>query len=275
MDRVKLPPYEIKPILKANAAEAVDWTYSFYDISAFHKRGWMGQGEKFAILDTGFNSTHPDLRENVAHVEDMRGYKDPIDRNYHSTWIHGRGSAAHNGFGVKGIAPAAKAYIFKVLDDDGSGSPQHIIDGLYKAHKMGCRWFNLSVGMPMDWKPMKKACDTIAAAGGLIFAAAGNDGTEENIDYPGAYDSTICIGSHDKFGNRSNFSDFGNEMDLFSAGEDVLSTYGPKDYGYLSGTSMATPTDMFKLMCAAAHWEAATGKQLTIYNINQLVSFLL
>ena len=271
---IRLPKYTVEPIIRANAGEAKDYTYDLYAIDELHKKNLLGQGERVAILDTGYNEHHPDLIGTVDHVEDMTGLDNPKDSNYHSTWIHGRLAAQHNGIGVKGICPAAKIGIFKVLRDDGGGGVNDATNGVYRAVELGYGWIIMSLGVSVEVKAFKYACEYAASKGVIIFAASGNDGQSNGIDYPANWESTVSVGSHDSAGRKSSFSDNGPNLDLYDAGDTVLSTHGPDGYGYLTGTSMAAPTALAKAVCIRAEWERINNKSLSVHNMHELIKYI-
>lgn len=269
MEETRLPNYDAKlTIFAKDAKEVFDWTFDFYDIKAIHERGYFGEGETIAILDTGLNEKHPDLFGTVVHSEDMRGSNDVIDRNYHSTWIHGRLSAVHNGVGVQGICPKAKIIILKVFNDNGSGNSEWLEKGIRRAHELGATQINFSGGLGVKIPFIEEAINDFILDGGTFWAANGNDGLKNDLDFPSNIPQTVAIGSHDENGSISNFSDFGAMSDIYSAGEDVLSTYGDKDYALLSGTSMATPTALGIFATLRLPLEKKLGFKITPANLH-------
>jgi major intracellular serine protease len=248
--RVCLPVHRTRNILAKNIARFNDWSYEYYSIADMHKAGLRGEGVRIAILDTGTNTSHPalwgklydgvDLTDEGVGIEDLNG---------HGTWIHGRISAVHNDYGPRGFAPDAEVVVIKVLDKNGAGDLDNIAKGVKMAVAMNCNMINLSIGVgfrhPGLGAAIKKAVDKNV----IVAAASGNDYSRNPIDFPGSMIETICVGSHDRRGRVSKFSDTGHEMDVFSAGEDVLSTDLGDMYSYKDGTSMSTPTFLSMLAC--------------------------
>jgi subtilisin family serine protease len=283
---VKIPQYASKLLLKKDAKEVSDWAYNLYLFDLLHELGYKGQGQVIAILDTGWNNNHPDLidptikkkgnyyeGETIIHVEDMRGQKDPFDRNFHSTWIHGCIGASHNGFGVKGRLPEAKIIILKVMDDDGGGDITVISNAIYRAVDLGATDINLSIGISSSVPVLRDACNFAYQKGVWIHGAAGNDGGNP-IDYPAKYDSVLSWGSHNKEKKRSSFSDLGESLDLYSAGEDVLSCFGNSDYALNSGTSMATPNGLCSVVVHRQALEPKLGRALNYDDLELIVSII-
>lgn len=209
-----------------------------------------GKGITVAILDTGCDLTHPDLKEQIIggrnFTEDDHGNSDAyMDYNGHGTHVAGTIAAMQNNQGVIGAAPEAKLLIIKVLDKNGSGQYDWIIKGLHYAIEQKVDIISMSLGGPADVPELYEAIQKAVNNNILVVCAAGNegdgdDGTDEYA-YPGSYNEVISVGAIDLEGNSSRFSNSNNEVDLVAPGEKILSTYLNGKYAALSGTSMATP----------------------------------
>ncbi|RLF74530.1 peptidase S8, partial [Thermococci archaeon] len=101
--------------------------------------GSSGGVIEVAILDTGIDYDHPDLKTNLAWgVSVLRGKvstkpRDYKDRNGHGTHVAGTIAALNNDIGVVGVAPAVEIYAVRVLDASGRGSYSDIILGIEQA----------------------------------------------------------------------------------------------------------------------------------------------
>ncbi len=106
----------------------------------------MGAGVTIAIIDTGVDLDHPDLKANLLTGYDYVDYDaTPEDGNGHGTNVAGIAAAALNGIGVSGVAPSAKILPVRVLDDNGSGYTSDVADGIiYAADR--AQVMNLSLG---------------------------------------------------------------------------------------------------------------------------------
>lgn len=179
--------------------------------------GFMGNNMKIGIIDTGVDYTHEDLGGCFGPGCKVEGGYDfvnkdvdPIDDQGHGT--HCAGTAAGNGE-LKGVAPNAKIYAYKVLNNWGSGSFANLIsaieravdpnqDGDYKDHldvislSLGryCgKNYNENCG-PDD--PASKAIDNAVEAGVIAVVAAGNEGSgEKTIRTPGTARKAITVGA--------------------------------------------------------------------------------
>ncbi|WP_419883559.1 S8 family peptidase [Peribacillus sp. B-H-3] len=209
-----------------------------------------GGGITIAILDTGCDITHPDLKEQIIGGKNFTGddqsnpdiYK---DYNGHGTHVAGTMAAAENNAGVVGVAPGAKLLIVKVLDKNGSGQYEWIINGIHYAIEQKADIISMSLGGPEDLPELHDAIKKAVDNNILVVCAAGNDGdgkdVTDELDYPGCYNEVISVGAVNLERRSSDFSNSNNEIDLVAPGEEILSTYKDGKYATLSGTSMATP----------------------------------
>ncbi len=226
-----------------------------------------------AVLDTGVDFTHVDLRENMwirpenvpAYTDDelgpfndLNGYngtdkiEDPMDDNGHGTHCAGIiGAEGDNGEGIAGINWHVKIMPLKFLGRGGFGSVDDAIEAINyaidrKEHGVNIRIISASWGSTQRSKALE---DTIRAAGeaGILFvAAAGNDGSnnDKRPHYPSNYDlpNVISVAALDRNDQLAGFSNFGvKTVHIAAPGKDILSTWLGDDYREASGTSMATP----------------------------------
>jgi len=209
-----------------------------------------GEGITVAILDTGCDLTHPDLKERIVSgrnfTNDDNGNPNVFrDYNGHGTHVAGTIAAIQNNSGVVGAAPEANLLIIKVLDKNGSGQYEWIINGINYAIQQKVDIISMSLGGPEDVPELHEAIQKAVANNILVVCAAGNEGdgsaSTNEFDYPGSYNEVISVGAVDLSRNPSRFSNSNNEVDLVAPGEKILSTYLNGKYAVLSGTSMATP----------------------------------
>ncbi|MEL7655795.1 MAG: S8 family peptidase [Bacillota bacterium] len=209
-----------------------------------------GEGITVAVLDTGCDTTHPDLKERIVggrnFTKDDDGNPDIYeDYNGHGTHVAGTIAATKNNMGVVGVAPEADLLIIKVLDKNGSGEYEWIINGINYAIEQKANIISMSLGGSEDIPKLHEAIQKAVNNNILVVCAAGNSGDGDDstteFDYPGAYNEVISVGSIDLERRSSDFSNCNNEIDLVAPGEEILSTYLNGTYATLSGTSMATP----------------------------------
>jgi len=194
---------------------------------------YTGKGVKVCVCDTG-QPDHVKLKDKIKASKNFTSDASVFDGNGHSTHVSGI---------IAEIAPDAEILIAKVLTDEGSGTNSGVANGLTWCVDQGANFINLSLGGSNPSTSIKTSIDYAISKGVSIIAAAGNSGQskEDNIGYPAKYDEVIAIGSINDKLDVSSFSSSGEEGDLVTPGEKILSTYKGNTYRVLSGTSMATP----------------------------------
>jgi subtilisin family serine protease len=226
-----------------------------------------------AVLDTGVDYTHVDLRENMwirpanlaAYTDDelgtyndLNGFNgtdqaaDPMDDNGHGTHCAGIiGAEGNNGEGITGINWKVKIMPLKFLGRGGFGNTDDAIEAINYAIDRKKKGVNIRV-ISASWGSTQRSKaleDTIRAAGeaGILFvAAAGNDGSNNDSrpHYPSNYKlpNVISVAALDRNDKLASFSNYGAEtVHVAAPGKDILSTWLGEGYREASGTSMATP----------------------------------
>lgn len=223
--------------------------------------GYTGEGVTVAVLDSGYDDTHPDLAgavlpDSTSFVPGEEVANDPHGHGTHvASTIAGTGAAS--GGTHRGVADGADLLIGKVLSVDGYGMESWIIAGMQWAGERA-DIVSMSLGTPdgSDGTDiMSEALDRIADQTGALFVvAAGNSSAPETIGSPGAAASALTVGSaDDPTGALSWFSSQGPlvrsgalKPELVGPGNDVTAarsadSSGDGAYVGMSGTSMATP----------------------------------
>ena len=211
-----------------------------------------GSGVTIAIIDTGVDLDHPDLKANLMAGYDYVDYDAiPEDGNGHGTNVAGIAAAALNGIGVSGVAPAAKILPVRVLDDYGSGYISDVANGIiYAADR--AKVLNLSLGGTGSSTTLQNAINYAAnTKGRLVVAASGNCGDSyyylngcsyvNQPSYPGAYSNVLAVAATNNYDSHASFSTSGSQVDVSAPGVDIYNTFIPNSYYAESGTSQATP----------------------------------
>jgi len=201
-----------------------------------------------AIIDTGFDQTHPDLAgvEVVAPRNETWNNSDVTDTHGHGTHVAGTIFArTNNTTGIAGIAPDVTFMPIKVLDDDGFGFVSDVLDAVDWARTNGADIINLSLGGPLLPEQVALFQPTFSAAraaGILVVAAAGNSASPI-LYYPASLNGVVSVSAVDAADEIAWFSTFNRAVDLAAPGEETLSTSleDPSRYERASGTSMSSP----------------------------------
>lgn len=255
-------------------AQTVPWGIPRVQGTNAHAAGYTGNGVKVAILDTGIDSSHPDLSLNVKggySVFTDSANSNPFYDGYgHGTHVAGTVAAVNNTIGVLGVAPNASLYSVKVLDNSGSGSYSGIAQGIEWAINNNMDIINMSLGGTTGSAILQQYCDLAYNSGILLVAAAGNSGnsagTGDNVNYPARYSSVIAVAAIDSNNKRGSFSSTGPALELSAPGVSVYSTVPNNGYATYNGTSMASP---HVAGVAALVWQAKPS--LTNVQLRQLL----
>lgn len=203
-------------------------------------------GQIIAVIDTGVDYTHEDLKGKVILGHDfVNNDDDPMDDFGHGTFVAGEiGAIANNGIGIAGVDWGCKILAIKSLDADGFGTDAQLGDGVQYAADHGASIINMSLGGSGYDQYFKDSIDYAYAAGCVIVAAAGNENTS-SPSYPAAYDHVIAVAAIDENDQRTLWlpfqgSNYGNWVDICAPGI-AFSTLPGNKYGNKEGTSMAAP----------------------------------
>jgi subtilisin len=242
---------------------------------------FSGAGIKIAVLDTGFDLTHPDFVGRTITTKSFISGEEVQDLQGHGTHCIGTscGPLTPPDFSYPrryGVAYQAEIFIGKVLSNAGSGSDGGILAGIDWAVSNGCHVVSMSLGAPARLgETYSTIYETVAqralSQGTLIIAAAGNESYRPNtinpVGRPANCPSIMAVGAVDKqlqmsFFSNGSINPNGGQIDIAAPGLEVYSSWSTKAYpmaryNTISGTSMATP---HVAGIAALHAEA-TGKR--------------
>lgn len=223
-----------------------------------------------AVIDTGLDYNHNDLKENSwsnlaelngkagvdddgnGFIDDIHGYDfanndaDPFDDHGHGSHCSGTiGAKGNDGAGIVGVAWNVKIMGVKFLGGDGSGSLEAAVQSIKYATKMGAKIMSNSWGGGGYSEILKEAIQEANDHGIVFTAAAGNHSgnNDDSPSYPASYNlpNVISVAAIDNTGSLANFSCYGKKtVHVAAPGVNVYSST-PGGYESWSGTSMATP----------------------------------
>lgn len=268
----RLPPDWALEASLTPLAELVEPYKELAGVPELQASGDGGEGELVAILDTGVDMNHPDLKDNLVDAADFtNSFTGPRDVQGHGSWCCSAICASANDTGIRGIAHRAKYLSAKVLGDNGSGNDQTIAKGLKWAYDRGARVFSLSLGGPSMSEWLHGLFREVSKTPGcFIFCAAGNDGGK--VNYPGAWNEVISVGAVDGAGQLTQFTSRGPELDVLAPGVQLIGAV-PGGYARMTGTSMATPLAAgVATLIKAAYRRQGTGDLLdSLYEMLHLL----
>lgn len=242
-NNVRLQPFKVQEVVR-QPSDMIPQGVQYINAPEQWQQGRTGKDVVIAVIDTGVDYNHPDLRANIIGGKDFTGKGDYMDGNSHGTHVCGTIAAANNGSGIVGVAPDAKILALKALDDNGAGDMSNVIAAIKYATDYGVDIISMSLGGPGS-PALHRAVKDAVAKGIILICAAGNEGdgdpNTEELSYPGAYAEVIEVGAIDFNGKLAYFSNTNHEVDILAPGVNILSTYPNGQYAKLDGTSMATP----------------------------------
>ena len=200
-----------------------------------------GDGVIVAILDTGVESSHPDLVNNMVpgwNVVSNNNDTSPI--HWHGTAVAGTVAAtSNNSTGVSSVAWNAKIMPVRITNSaDGWALWSDMANGIIWAADHGADVVNMSYEVSTDGSVIKSAAQYLRDKGGVAVAAAGNS----NIDV-GYADNPyiITVSATDINDAKASFSNYGTIVDISAPGKDIYTTFENGGYSYVWGTSFASP----------------------------------
>ena len=222
-----------------------------------------------AVIDTGIDLSHPDLNVYRAGARNCSSGSSANDGNGHGSHVAGTIGALDNSIGVVGVAPGARLWPVRVLNNAGSGSISSVVCGIdfVTANASRIEVANMSLGGTgsddgncgnTNGDAEHRAICRSVAAGVTYAVAAGNSSSNAAGHVPAAYDEVVTVSALADFNGKpgggaaptcrsdvddtfANFSNFGADVDVIAPGVCIRSTWKKGAYNTISGTSMASP----------------------------------
>lgn len=257
------------PAQTAPTEAELEWGQTMTSVSSAWTAGVRGAGVTVAVIDSGVDISHPQLRSQLAIntgeianngvdddenglIDDVSGWDFFVgshevgDTAGHGTHVAGIILADQSAGPIKGVAPAAKLLPLDFMNSDGEGRMSDAIMAIRYAVARGARVINASWGGTMCSSTLRSTIDDLRGKGVLFIAAAGNSGVDldQSPEYPAAFagPAQITVGASTQRDFIAGFSNFSFSLvSLFAPGTAIYSTYPGGRIAALSGTSMATP----------------------------------
>ncbi len=212
-------------------------------------------GVKVGLVDTGIDSVHEDLSGKVVNCAATKpgflglpigGDDNPLesrgctDDNDHGSFMAGMVAAhANNGKGIVGVSFHSQLAVCKALHgSSASGTTTGVTNCLTYLVGKGTRVVLMALGGGAS-TTLQTAVQNAVNQGVLIVAPAGNDGNA-TLTYPAAYPNVISVAATDRFDKHAAFSNMNADVELATAGVDIVSVKRGGGYVSFSGTSIAS-----------------------------------
>ncbi|WP_082897139.1 S8 family serine peptidase [Thalassotalea crassostreae] len=248
--------------------------YAVYQSKANQVPFDSNAGMKVCVIDSGLDRSNNDFNWGAITGDNDSGTGNwDVNGGPHGTHVAGTVGAADNNVGVVGMAPGVDMHIIKVFNSDGWGYSSDLAHAANLCSAAGANIISMSLGGGGANSTESNAFESFTANGGLVVAAAGNDGNSVR-SYPAGYESVMMIGANDADNNIADFSQFPgcttgrgkkattNEnicVEVTAGGVDTLSTYPA---GTATSASMSADSTAF---AASAMENAGQANGSTYY----------
>ena len=222
---------------------------------------------KIAVIDDSFDPNHKELINQIEKPWNVFDYSKNIttyNKLVHGTHVAGTAAGEiNNNFGISGVAPKCRLIPIQIADENGRMTTSSILDGIFYALKNNASVINMSLGIDLSsaygnfteeqQKGFAKTIYTDEAAmwnevyeiadseGVVIVQAAGNSSVLAALDPMKRSNISIVVGASDKDRKVAQFSNYGEEVDIYAPGVNIYSSIPNQNFKTMDGTSMASP----------------------------------
>lgn len=208
-----------------------------------------GESTVVAILDTGIQLTHPALTGSVSTVryDFIDDDTTPIDEGNNQDddrdglTDEALGHGTHVAGIVHLVAPDAEIMPLRVLDADGRGNVFVIVEAILYAAQNGAHVINLSLGTPQESELMEDIIEDVIEQYQVVVVAAAGNLNSNTEQFPASEEQVLAVASIDEHNTKSDFSNYGDWIDVSAPGDSIYSAVLSGGYAWWSGTSMAVP----------------------------------
>lgn len=232
-----------------------------------------GKGIKVAILDTGIDYHHVDLKDNFVDGINFTtsNKRDFMDYVGHGTFCAGLIAGAANNIGIIGVAPECSIYAVKVLDNHSQGSVGQLVSGIEWCINNKIDIINCSLGLTRHFTALHDIICHAYNAGIIICAAAGNNKYALDVEFPAQYNEVISIGAIDAIKRIAKFNSTGKHAELVAPGVEITSTYLNNKYAINSGTSFSCPLIVGAIALIQSKTLKEEGRKLNTAEVREII----
>jgi len=214
-------------------------------LEKIHKR-YRGKGVTVAIIDTGIDNKHEELKERVQLTKNL--INSPFKGEVHGTAVAGVIGASVNKIGIEGIAPEVKILALRAckqvspMEPEGECYTISVAKAIDISIQRNAKVVNMSFGSPVFDKLITKLIDEGAKKGILFTSPVGNMPWQKKPFFPAIHPDVIAVAGVDDMGNFYPSAYIVSKADVYAPATNIFTTIPGDKYNFLSGTSMASAT---------------------------------
>ena len=249
---------------------------------------YNGSGITVAVIDTGIDSNHPDLKNKVVDQVSFIAGETPDDGFGHGTHVAGiiAGSGAASGGNYTGVAPQASLMNVKVLDNHGWGSASSVMSGIEYAVDNGADIISMSLGAgiwpPDGTDPVAMTANAAVDAGVVVIASAGNSEAPFCIGSPATGEKVIAVGATTKQDGIALYSSAGPTWDhrikpeIVAPGGAAFIYSDPAALGIVSAKASGSILDMwYSEYAVGKYYMALSGTSMAAPHVSGVAALML
>lgn len=203
---------------------------------------YKGNGVKVAVIDTGVDYEHRDLKDRVVFTKNFikdETYKKEI----HGTAVAGVIGASINDFGIAGVAPEAEIYSLRACSQIGDTSKgicasSNILRAMDEAVKKNVRVINMSFGSSNYDRLLSLLIDKAVQMGIFVVAPVSKIGN--SVTFPASHPDVISVGGIDEKGDPYPAKEIADKAKVLAPAENIFTTIPHDKHNFMSGTSLSS-----------------------------------
>jgi len=218
--------------------------YKILNLKKLHEH-YRGKGIVVAVIDTGVDTNHRDLRDRVVFSENL--LKDyPYKGEIHGTAVAGVIGASINGFGIEGVAPESGILSLRACkqvseaDPEGECYTSSISKAIDMAIERKVKIANMSFGAISPDKLIFKLIEEGARRGIIFVAPVGNMPRQKELSFPASHPDVVAVAGFDDRGNPYPNQEIAKKARVSAPATNILTTVPKDKHNFLSGTSMSS-----------------------------------
>lgn len=204
-----------------------------------------GKGVKVAVIDTGVDTKHEDLKERILYSENF--IKDSLYKaEIHGTAVAGVIGASINGYGIEGIAPECEILALRACRQVSEENPEgecytsSIAKAIDFAIENNANLVNMSFGSVAKDELISKLIREGSNRKIIFVAPIGNIPSAKNISFPASHPEVISVGGIDESGELYPNPEIASKADVLAPSKNIFTTIPGNKHNFLSGTSISS-----------------------------------